>query len=177
MKICGPPGRKIAMEETIKALTQESNEVVQLVCFRLAEEEYAIDITCVQEVIRIQNITNVPQMPEFVLGVINIRGNIVPVFDLRVAFQLPQKPFDEHTKILVLNLGGVSFSIIVDQILDNVKLDNFQIDPAPSIKLKMDRECIRGLGQVGERMIIILDTAIVLDVIGSAINATKEQLV
>lgn len=154
-----------------------SDEVVQLVCFRLAEEEYAIDITCVQEVIRIQNVTHVPQMPDFVLGVINIRGNIVPVFDLRVAFQLPQKSFDEHTKILVLNLGGLSFSIIVDEILDNVKLEKFQIDPAPSIKLKMDRACIHGLGQVGERMIIILDTSTVLDVIGAAIDATKEQRV
>ncbi len=162
------------MEETIEYLAQENGDVVQLVCFRLAEEEYAVDITCVQEVIRIQNVTNVPQMPEFVLGVINLRGNIVPVFDLRMAFQLPQKPFDDHTKILVLNVDGVSFSIIVDEILDNVKLEAYQIDPAPSIKLKMDRECIRGLGEVGERMIIILDTTVVLDVIGRAIDSNRE---
>lgn len=162
------------MEETIEHLAQENGDVVQLVCFRLAEEEYAVDITCVQEVIRIQNVTNVPQMPEFVLGVINLRGNIVPVFDLRMAFQLPQKPFDDHTKILVLNVDGVSFSIIVDEILDNVKLESYQIDPAPSIKLKMDRECIRGLGEVGERMIIILDTTVVLDVIGNAIDSNRE---
>lgn len=162
------------MEETIEHLAQENGDVVQLVCFRLAEEEYAVDITCVQEVIRIQNVTNVPQMPEFVLGVINLRGNIVPVFDLRMAFQLPQKPFDDHTKILVLSVDGVSFSIIVDEILDNVKLEAYQIDPAPSIKLKMDRECIRGLGEVGERMIIILDTTVVLDVIGHAIDSNRE---
>ncbi|MFA6583612.1 MAG: chemotaxis protein CheW [Elusimicrobiaceae bacterium] len=162
------------MDENTKVSERISEDIVQLVCFRLDKEEYAVDIVRVQEVIRIQSITHVPQMPDFVLGVINIRGNIVPLFDLRAAFQLPKKPFDEHTKILVLNVGGQSFSIIVDEILDNVKLESHKIDPAPSIKLKMDRECILGLGEIDNRMIIILDTSVVSNVIAGAINATKE---
>ena len=134
-----------------------SGEVMQLVCFKLAQEEYAVDITSVQEVIKVLRITPVPQMPPFVLGVINIRGTITPVFDMRKLFKLPEKPFDEHTKILVLKYDNNVISIVVDQILDNIKIDHSSIDPAPEVRLKIERECIYGLGEVGDRMIIVLN--------------------
>jgi purine-binding chemotaxis protein CheW len=142
----------------------------QLVCFNLAGEEYAVDITHVQEVIRVQRITPVPQMPDFVLGVINIRGNIVPVFDLRRQFQLPERPLDGQSKILVLKTGGAPLSIVVDRILDNVKMENAVIDPAPEVKLKMDSACIQGLGELGARMIIILDLVAVSGAIKSRVT-------
>ncbi|NLO92306.1 MAG: purine-binding chemotaxis protein CheW [Elusimicrobia bacterium] len=134
-----------------------SGEVMQLVCFKLAQEEYAVDITNVQEVIKVQPITPVPQMPPFVLGVINIRGSIIPVFDMRKLFKLPEKAFDEQSKILVLKYEGVVVSIIVDQILDNIKIEHSSIDPAPEVRLKIERECIYGLGEIGDRMVIILN--------------------
>jgi len=150
--------------------------ITQLVCFRLADEEYAVDITNVQEVIRIQNVTTVPQMPDFALGVINIRGNIVPVFDLRTLFQLPRKEFDELSKILVVSLNGAMFSMIVDQILDNIKIETSHIDPAPDVKMKMERECISGLGHIGDRMIIILDLLKVNGVINDEIHKSREKI-
>ena len=79
---------------------------LELVCFTLANEEYAVDIKHVQEVIKVPKITKIPQLPDFVLGAINIRGNIVPVFDLRRQFQLAEKPLDSQSKLLVLKLGG-----------------------------------------------------------------------
>jgi len=154
------------MENTIQEDSKTEDAVIQFVCFKMGREEYAIDITQVQEVIRMQKITPVPQMPDFVLGVVNIRGNVVPVFDLRKKFSLPQKPLDELSRTMILKVNRGFVSIIVDEVLDNIKINVSQIDPAPSVKLDMDRQCIKGLGELGTRMIIILD----LDKVGAIIN-------
>lgn len=141
----------------VSEVFDEKSEALQLVCFKLADEEYAVDITRVQEVIRVQKITPVPQMPDFVLGVVNIRGNVVPVFDLRKKFHLGLKPFDDLTKILVITINNVLISFIVDEILDNIKLEQNHIDPAPNVKMEIERECVRGVGLIDERMVVILD--------------------
>ena len=133
------------------------DSTVQLVCFKLADEEYAVSITDIQEVIRIGKITHIPQTPAFALGVINLRGNIVSVFDLRVRLKLAAKPFDHGTKIIVANVEGEVFSFIADEILENVTLDNSQIDMAPSVKMNIDQECVAGLGELEGRMITILN--------------------
>jgi purine-binding chemotaxis protein CheW len=148
-----------------------AEDVKQLVCFKLADEEYAVEIIRVQEVNRVQKITPVPQMPAFVLGVVNIRGSVVPVFDLRVKFGLPQKEFDKKTKILVITVDTIFMSFIVDEILDNIKLENAQIDPAPNVKMKISKECLSGVGLQDNRMIVILD----LDKINEEINADIEK--
>jgi len=148
----------------------ETAEKMQLVCFNLADEEYAVDITHVQEVIRVQKITPVPQMPDFALGVINIRGSIVSVFDLRRLFGLPERPLDDQSKLLVLRAGNDAFSIVVDRILENVKLEDSNIDAAPEVKLRVDRSWIKGLGELGSRMIIILDLAATHAAVKSRIN-------
>jgi len=160
------------MKDEIPAVSA-GGEVLQLVCFKLAGEEYAVNITSVQEVIRVPAITPVPQMPDFVLGVSNIRGTIVPVCDLRKLFRLPQKPGNGLAKILILEAGRARFSIIVDEVLDNIKLEKTLIDPAPDVKLKMEKACISGLGEVADRMIIILDVSKVSEVINSEIDKTR----
>ena len=138
---------------------EESAERLQLVCFVLASEEYAVDISHVQEVIRVQKITPVPQMPAFALGVINIRGSIIP-----------EKPLDDQSKFLVLKVNGGMFGIVVDRILENIKMDSASIDPAPEVKLRMDSACIKGLGELGSRMIIILDLLAVGDTVRAGIG-------
>lgn len=143
----------------------EQQKVEQFVCFKLASEEYAFDIKCVQEVIRVPRITPVPQMPDFCLGVINIRGNVVPLFDLRRKFHLTEKPFDSNTKILVAAIDNMLISMVVDEILDNIKLESAQIDPAPTVRMKIERDCIRGLGELEGRMIAILDLGKIHEVI------------
>jgi purine-binding chemotaxis protein CheW len=131
--------------------------IKQFVCFKLANEEYAIDIQLIQEVVKIPKITNIPQMPSFCLGVINSRGNIIPVFDLRRKFKLPDKDFASETRILVASIDGTMISLVVDQVLDNVKFDMAQVDPAPTVKMNISREYIHGLGELENRMIVILD--------------------
>ena len=131
--------------------------IKQFVCFKLANEQYGIDIQLIQEVVKVPKITQIPQMPFFCLGVINSRGNIIPVFDLRKKFHLPDKDFSHDTRILVAFINNEAVSFVVDQVLDNVKFDMAQVDPAPTVKMNIGREYVQGLGELEGRMIVILD--------------------
>jgi purine-binding chemotaxis protein CheW len=96
-------------------------------------------------------------MPDFVLGVVNIRGRIVPVFDLRKKFKLKEKVEDDSTKLIVGNIEGVLVSLLIDEILDNIKLQRSKIDPVPPVNNNIDKECIDGIGVFSERMVILLN--------------------
>ena len=96
-------------------------------------------------------------MPDFTLGVINIRGHIIPVFDLRKRFHLEEKELDETSKLLVASTQTAMIGIIVDEILDNIKIASSQINPTPIIQLKIDKKCIFGIASLENRMIIIMD--------------------
>jgi len=151
-------------------LGEEAQEVQQFVCFKLADEEYAMDIQCVQEVIRVKRITPVPQMPEFCRGVVNIRGNVIAIFDLRKVFHLPEKPLDEASKFLITKVDDVMMGLIVDEILDNIKLEPAEIDPTPTVKMKIEKECVKGLGSLEGRMIVIIDLSVVHNNISTIIT-------
>jgi len=131
--------------------------ILQLVCFMFADEEYAVDITSVQEVIRVQKLTHIPQMPDFTLGIISIRGDIVPVFDLRKKFGLKEKAFDHKSKMIIVDVNKSQICFVVDEMLNNVKIEFSAVSPAPQVKMKIKRECIRGIGKLEDRMIIILN--------------------
>ena len=146
-------------------------QVAQFVCFKLANEEYGIDINVVHEVIRLQEITPLPQLPDFVLGMVNVRGSVVPVFDLRKKLRLAEKTVDDHSRIVLVQVDGVTGSFLVDEVLDNVKLDASRIDPAPDVRMSIEKECVHGLGVVDGRMIVILDHLAVSKAIQSAIDA------
>ncbi|MFH0754264.1 MAG: chemotaxis protein CheW [Candidatus Omnitrophota bacterium] len=146
------------MHDSVKAIDENSQTVIkQFVCFKLANEEYAIDIQLVQEAIKPPKITRIPQMPAFSLGVINNRGNIIPVFDLRKKFHIIDKPFTHDTRFLITSVDNTIIGFVVDQVLDNVKFDMAQVDPAPQVKMNIDRNYIQGLGELDGRMIVILD--------------------
>ncbi|MBF0298988.1 MAG: purine-binding chemotaxis protein CheW [Oligoflexia bacterium] len=145
----------------------------QYVCFKFDSDEYALDIKYIQEVIRIPAITHVPQMPDFVLGIVNIRGKIVPIFDLRKKLMLEDKPFNKLSKLIVTNKNNSLLSFVIDEISDNTKLNANQIDPTPSVKTKIDKNCINGIGILRERMIVILDFEKLNELINSEINKAK----
>jgi purine-binding chemotaxis protein CheW len=151
---------------------ERQDSIQQFVCFKLADEEYAVDITHVQEVIKVRKITVVPQMPDFTLGIVNIRGAIFPVFDLRRKFGLPEKVFDDKTKIIVATVGNVPLSAVVDDILDNVKIAVSQIKPPPNVRMKIERECISGVVSIDNRLIVILNlgrvSSVIMDEVRSA---------
>ncbi len=134
-----------------------AEELLALVCFRLGDEQYALDIACVREVLRVPSITHVPQMPDFVLGVVNVRGNILPVFDCRLKFDLAGKAFDDKAKIIVVEAQDASISFIVDELLDNVKVERSSIAPAPYGNLKIPGECVAGISRLDGRVVTILN--------------------
>lgn len=129
----------------------------QLVTFSLGSEEFGVDIMKVQEIIRIPPITRVPKAPDYVEGVINLRGNVIPVVNLRVRFGMPPAEETDLSRIVVLQVKGKVFGVRVDGVTEVLRLDSESIEPPPPVALGMESHFIRGVGKVGERLLILLN--------------------
>lgn len=141
-----------------------SNEVMestQYLTFGLGEEEFALEIARVREVLDYTTITKVPRMPEFLRGVINLRGNVVPVVDLRLKLGMSavQKTKDTCIVIVEIQMDGEQMQLggLTDSVQEVIDLDPGQIEPAPRIGTKLNTEFIRGMGKRDDRFLIILD--------------------
>lgn len=144
--------------------------LLQLVTFTLGTEEYGVDIMRVQEIIRMQDITRVPQMPPFIEGVINLRGNVIPVIDLRKRFALPVAEQTVQTRIVVVNVEGRVTGVVVDAVSEVMRVGEDQLEPPPPVVAGIGHEYLRGVGKIGGRLVILLDLDRVLTV------AEHEQL-
>ncbi|MDR3542964.1 MAG: chemotaxis protein CheW [Desulfosporosinus sp.] len=129
----------------------------QLVTFSLGSEEYGVDIIRVQEIIRIPAITRVPKAPTYVEGVINLRGNVIPIISLRTRFGMPLVEETDLSRIIILQVQSKVFGIRVDAVTEVLRIDSDCIEPSLPIMLGMDYQCIRGVGKIGVRLIILLD--------------------
>ena len=125
--------------------------------FRLGQEEYGIDILKVQEIRGYEAPTRIAHAPAFIKGVINLRGTIVPIVDMRLRFACTQAEYSSLTVVIILNLRERVVGIVVDSVSDVMELAPEQVRVAPDIDSAIDAQCIRGLGSVGERMLILLD--------------------
>ncbi len=140
-----------------KENVHKDTEIVQLVSFTLGEEEYGVDILKVQEINRMMEITHVPKCAYFVEGVVNLRGKVIPVLDLRKRFNLPAENTKE-TRIIVVDIDGCTVGLIVDSVSEVLRLPKETIDPAPPmISTSIDTQCIKGVGKLEDRLIIIID--------------------
>lgn len=129
----------------------------QLVTFNLGSEEFGLDIMLVQEIIRIPPITRVPKAPSYVEGVINLRGNVIPVVSLRSRFGMERTKETDLSRIIVLQVETKVFGIQVDAVTEVLRIDTTAIEPPPSVALGVDSRFIRGVGKIGERLLILLD--------------------
>ncbi|MGI9951235.1 chemotaxis protein CheW [Moorellaceae bacterium AZ2] len=129
----------------------------QLVVFQLAGETYGVDIAHVHEIIRLQPITEVPRTPDFVEGVINLRGRIIPVIDLHKRFGLPAAEASNNTRIMVVEVKGITVGMIVDAVSEVLRLPEENIEPPPPIIQGVDVAYLRGVGKWGDKLIILLD--------------------
>lgn len=148
-------------EEAVSSGEQEE----QLVIFKLGEEEFAAGIADVQEIIRVPDIVAVPRAPQFVEGVINLRGTIIPVIDLRKRFEMEEKSRDEHTKVVVVEMDGLLTGLIVDSVQEVLKVSRQVIETAPDLlTASVDSRFVRGIAKAkeGERLIIVLNVKEVL---------------
>ncbi|MVT30040.1 chemotaxis protein CheW [Acidovorax citrulli] len=125
--------------------------------FRLDQEEYGIDILKVQEIRGYEPPTRIANAPEFIKGVTNLRGTIVPIVDMRLKFDCSKAEYNSFTVVIILNLRNRVVGIVVDSVSDVMELTSDQIRLAPEIESSIDSNCIVGLGSVGERMLILLD--------------------
>ena len=129
----------------------------EFLAFKLGGEEYGIDILRVQEIRSFETPTRIANAAPHVLGVVNLRGVIVPVVDMRVKFNLEQKAYDEFTVVIVLNIGGRIVGMVVDGVSDVMTLSPEQLRPVPEFTSAIDSEHLMGIGAVDERMLILLD--------------------
>lgn len=125
--------------------------------FRLGKEEYGIDILKVQEIRGYEPPTRIANAPSFIKGVINLRGTIVPIVDMRLKFNCPIVNYDSFTVVIVLNLHQRIVGIVVDSVSDVMGLAADQLQSAPDIESMIDSESIIGLGSLGDRMLILID--------------------
>src|SRR5579885_3918603 len=128
-----------------KEKKQLSGTVVQVVSFKLATEEYGVDISQVQEIIRMVEITHVPRAPRFMEGVINLRGQLIPIIDLRTRFSMPRAEQTKSTRIVVTEIGAKRVGMVVDSVSEVLRLPTDQIEDAPEMITGVDTEYIRGV--------------------------------
>lgn len=134
----------------------------QCVVFKLGKEEYGIDIMNVREIIPYKESVKVPNAPDFVNGIINYRGNVTPIVDLKRRFKLLSSEVDSNTRIIVINLNEKQIGFVVDEASQTITLQDDEIDPTPNIFGSVDRRYITGVGKKDDRLIILINLKEVL---------------
>ena len=146
---------------TTSALESQANPAAavarEFLTFRLGAEEYALDILKVQEIRNYETATGIANTPRHVRGVVNLRGVIVPIVDLRMLLGLPQAEYTPFTVVIVLNLGRRTVGVVVDAVYDVTELSAAQIRPAPNFSGAVDTRYVLGLGTIDSRMLILAD--------------------
>lgn len=141
---------------------QLSGEIFQVVSFRLATEEYGVDISQVQEIIRMVEITHVPRAPRFMEGVINLRGQLIPIIDLRTRFGMTRADHSKSTRIIVTDIGTKRVGMVVDSVSEVLNIPVENVEDAPEMIAGIGTEYIQGVGKLDNRLIILLDLSKVI---------------
>jgi purine-binding chemotaxis protein CheW len=142
----------------------EVSDYQELLCFRVGTEQYAINIMEIKEIIKPREITEVPRVPDFISGVLSLRGIIIPVFNMGRRLHLAPIGHSVKERIIVVNRGEELFGILVDEVLQVVKVNQEAIEQPPAVLEGIDRDFVRGIGRHGGRMLILLNLESILDV-------------
>jgi purine-binding chemotaxis protein CheW len=148
---------QVARHEAARQQGAASAPGREYLSFRLGAEEYGIDILKVQEIRGYDHVTRIASTPEWLKGVINLRGTIVPIVDMRIRFNLGRAQYDQFTVVIILNIARRTVGMVVDSVSDVLTLAGDQVRPAPELSGTMDTRYITGLGTVEGRMIILAD--------------------
>jgi purine-binding chemotaxis protein CheW len=149
---------------------QFAGKIVQVVSFRLGSEEYGVDIAQVQEIIRLVEITHVPRAPRFMEGVINLRGQLIPIIDLRTRFGMSRVPATKSTRIVVTEIATKRVGMVVDSVSEVLNIPTDHVEEAPDMVAGAGTEYIAGVGKINDRLIIMLELAMVIS------NQEKQEL-
>ena len=135
---------------------------IQFVIFKLSDEDFGVEIKNVREIIKPQQILKVPNTPKYIEGIINLRGKVHPVFNLRRKFHFPEKPVDEGTKIIVISVNDITVGFEVDDVSEILRIEEESIEEAPHFVTGPHRKYIKCVGKIDDRMVIILDLELLL---------------
>lgn len=143
---------------TIASLESQNEDTLKnmYLTFRLGNEDYGVEIRYVTEIVGMQKITEVPDMPGFVKGVVNLRGQLIPVIDMRLRFHMMSRPYDERTCIVVVNIAGSQVGLVVDTVNEVRSIDDSQISPPPK-SAGVSNRYLQGMGKAGNDVIILLE--------------------
>ncbi len=136
---------------------RQDADLLQLVTFSIGDEEFGVEILKVQEIIRMLEITKVPKAPPFVEGVINLRGKVIPILDLRKRFGLDSRSHDKNTRIIVIEISSMIVGFIVDSVPEVLRLPANTVEPPPPVVAGLDSDYISGVGKLEDRLLIMLD--------------------
>lgn len=139
------------------AQAADLDQQLQLVSFEVGKEEFAIEILAVQEIIRMMPITAVPHSPAAVEGVLNLRGQVTPVVDLRKRFDLEPREHGQDSRIVVVEVGGHMLGFIVDRVNEVLRVNSNIVEPTPALTCGIDSDYVRGVGKMDDRLLILLD--------------------
>jgi purine-binding chemotaxis protein CheW len=145
------------MQNEIKNKESNTEELLQLVSFKIGNEEFGIEILQVQEINRMMQITKVPNSPDFVEGVVNLRGRIIPVVDLRKRLNLHSPEHDNNTRIIVVDLEGSTLGFVVDEVSEVLRISSSITEPPPPLVAGINSEYITAVGKLEDRLLILLD--------------------
>ena len=134
----------------------EDTQKDKFLTFHLAGEDYGIDIAFVTEIIGIQKITEVPDMPAYIKGVINLRGKVIPVMDVRTKFKIEPREYDERTCIVVVDINETSIGLVVDEVSEVVDIPESQVEPPPQTSKDSSSRYLKGMGKIGDDVKILL---------------------
>lgn len=148
------------MEELLQ---QEDTQHGRFLTFQVGSEFYGLPIHVVTEIVMLQPITSVPEVPDYVRGIINMRGKIVPVIDVRLKFKLPAQDYDDRTCIIVVDVGELSVGLIVDSVAEVVDIDDENVVPPPNYTGSAQSRFILGIGKVGNDVKLLLDVEKLLE--------------
>ncbi len=150
--------------ETKENFKKSGEGLNEFIGFNIGEENFGVDIQTVKEVIRHKEITRLPKAPSFVKGVINLRGDIIPILDLRDRFGLEHREYNEMTRVIVVEVDDKSIGMVVDSVSHVQRIGEAEIEPPPPIVGGISAEYLRGVGKVGEKLIVLLNIDRILTV-------------
>lgn len=144
-------------------MTKEKQKEYQLVVFAIGNEEFGVDISQVREIVRLIAITYLPKAPDFIEGVVNLRGQVVAVIDLAKRLSIPSKPRGENTRIIIIEIEGLTMGMIVDSVSEVLRLSSEHVEEVPSvIETEVQEHYISGVGKLKDRLLVLLDLKKVL---------------
>lgn len=147
-------------DDPLAYLLASENLDEMYLCFSLGEEEYAVGIREVAEIIGLPRIMAVPDLPDYVRGVINLRGKVVPLLDVRLRFRMPERAYDERTVVIVMDVDGAPIGLIVDGVTEVREVPASQVRSSKGVAQRGAQSAIAGLGRVEDRVIVILDASV-----------------